>query len=113
MDTNLRQQLDQYKTQIDGMKKTCEKAEKEKIALEANLKMYKEQRDALEKECEQTAGVPIKDIPQLLDTKMKMLTSMMDEINALNLNTNLITEDSVNAIETIMAKYNVAVPAQQ
>lgn len=104
-------QLKAYEKTLVDLKAKCDEAEKNKITAEANLKIYQEQRDNLIAECEQYAGVPIDNVPELLEQKVTELTSIMTELEALDFRTKVITEEDVQKIEAIIQKYNI-IPAE-
>lgn len=100
-------QYKSYDDIIENLKNKCDKAEKDKIVSETNIKMYQEQYDNLVKECESYANTTIDKVQSLLDSKEKELADIMNELSKININDGNITDKEIEDLQKIIDKYQI------
>ena len=107
---DFKEQFQQYDATLNQLRNQCNESEKQAIVAETNVKNLKEQKDQLINECETFAGVPMAQIPELLNQKTDELTAIMNKLGAININ-GPITQQTLDAIKELTKEFDIAEPA--
>lgn len=107
---DFKEQFQQYDATLNQLKNQCNESEKQAIVAETNVKNLKEQKDQLINECEIFAGVPMAQIPELLNQKTDELTAIMSKLGTININ-GPITQQTLDAIKELTKEFDIAEPA--
>lgn len=96
-----------YENTLNSLKEQCAQAEKNAIVAETNLTSLQEQRKKLIEECEKFTGMPIEQVPDVLDKKKAELEDIMNKLGSIDIEGE-ITKDTLEHINDIVKEYNIA-----
>lgn len=100
------EQYKAYGEKLDKLKVQYTNAEKQAIIAETNLNNLRTQREALIEECETFAGVPMDQIPDVLNQKKEELDAIMSKLASID-NTGEVTQEKLDAIKTIVDEFAI------
>lgn len=72
--------LSSYNKTIETAKQACDKADRDLLVTETEQKQFENRLNEIRESCIQTTGVNIEELPQLLESKMGLLDSIMTTI---------------------------------
>lgn len=94
--------ISQYNITLANAKKACDKADKDLIISETQLKQQEDRRIELEKQCQDVAGVSIEKLDAVIDANVEELDELISFINSKFSASNNASQSDIDDIENFM-----------
>ena len=104
--SDYKSQLQTYNNKLNQLLADCSSAEKQVIISETNLNNLVAQKKKLVEQCEAFAGVPIDDVPALINEKRTELDSIMEKLMGIDTN-GQVTQEKLDAIKAIAGEFAI------
>lgn len=105
---DFKEQYQSYDKTLNELRNQCSEAEKEAIVADTNLQNLRKQREQLIEECETYAGVPMDNIPEILNKKKEELDSIMIKLSGLT--NGPITPEKLEEIKALSEDFSMTNP---